>query len=357
MTSDREKSTKIKQYAGYAFSIILSAAFLYLAFHNIELSKSLELVSRASIFWMFIFIIVFIAAPVIRAYRWKYMIHSFKPNASVFNLFGATMIGYGINCVIPRLGEIYRALFLGRWEKLSRTSMFGTVIVERVLDVLALWFSVLISVTIYSGDLYKDIPWLESAIILGFAALFFVIAFIVLLVWQKEKFYKITLKLIGKISAKAADKLSYIFNMLIDGFTGIKGAKNYFLTIFLTVVVMIVYGLNSYAGFYMLNMNEMQTVSFGMAWIVMTIAAFGIVIPTPGGTGSYHFIVIFVLTQLFFFDEEIALAYALLTHFISYFVFILSTVFFIYFINNRHVSEGNKKETLFSVLKFNPDGK
>ena len=347
----------VKQYAGYAFSIILSAAFLYLAFHNIELSKSLELVSNASIFWMFIFILVFIAAPVVRAYRWKYMINSIKPNASVFNLFGAIMIGYGINCVIPRLGEIYRALFLGRWEKLSRTSMFGTVIVERVLDVLALWFSVLISVTIYTGDLYKDIPWLESAIMLGFAALFIVIAFIVLLVWQKEKFYRITLKIVSKISHRAADKLSYIFNMLIDGFASIKGFKNYSFTILLTIIVMLVYGLNSYVGFFMLHMNDIQSVSFGMAWIVMTIAAFGIVIPTPGGTGSYHFIVISVLTQLFFFNEEIASAYAILTHFISYFVFILSTVFFIYFINNRHVSEGNKKETLFSVLRFNPDEK
>ena len=233
--------------------------------------------------------------------------------------------------------------------------MFGTVIVERVLDVLALWFSVLISVTIYTGDLYKDVPWLESAIGLGFVALFLVIAFIVLLVWQKEKFYQITLKVISKISHKAADKLLYIFNMLIDGFASIKGVKNYFFTILLTVIVMIVYGLNSYVGFFMLNMNDMQNVSFGMAWIVMTIAAFGIVIPTPGGTGSYHFIVISVLTQLFFFNEEIASAYAILTHFISYFVFISSTVFFIYFINNRHVSEGNKKETLLSVLKFNPD--
>lgn len=355
MISGNQKNSKLKQYAGYAFSVILSAAFLYLAFHNIELSKTFDLVANASIFWMVIFILVFLAAPVVRAYRWKFMINSFKPNASVFNLFGATMIGYGINCVIPRLGEIYRALFLGRWEKLSRTSMFGTVIVERVLDVLSLWFSVLISVAIYSGDLYQDVPWLKSAIVLGFVASFLVVAFMFLLVWQKEKFYSLTLRIVSKISKKAADKLSYIFNMLIEGFASIKGFKNYFFTIFLTVIVMLVYGLNSYVGFYMLNMDSIQNVSFGMAWIVMTIAAFGIVIPTPGGTGSYHFIVISVLTQLFFFNEDIASAYAILTHFISYFVFILSTVFFIYFINNRHVSEGNKKETIFSVLKFNPD--
>lgn len=357
MISDKEKNTKLRQYAGYGFSVILSAAFLFLAFRNIDFSKTIELVYQASFFWIIIFILVFILSNIVRAYRWKYMIHSIKPDASAFNLYGATMIGNGINCVIPRLGEIYKAMFLGRWEKLSRSSMFGTVIVERVLDTLALWISVLASVAIYSGNLYKDVSWLKPAIIFGFLILFLGIAFIVVLIWQKEKFYKIILNIVNKIIPNASDKLSYVFEMLLDGFASIKGFKNYSLTIFLTIVMMLVYGLNSYVGFYMMKMNEVQTVSYGMAWILMTIAAFGIVIPTPGGTGSYHFIVIFVLTQLFYFDEEIASAYALLTHVLSYIIFISSTLFFIYFINNRHVSEGNKKETLLSVLKFNPDDK
>jgi hypothetical protein len=59
------------------------------------------------------------------------MIKPVKPDASTLNLFGALMIGYGINCVIPRLGELYRGLFLGNGKNISRTTMFGTVIVER----------------------------------------------------------------------------------------------------------------------------------------------------------------------------------------------------------------------------------
>jgi uncharacterized membrane protein YbhN (UPF0104 family) len=88
-----------------------------------------------------------------------------------------------------------------------------------------------------------------------------------------------------------------------------------------------------------------------MAWILMTISAFGIIIPTPGGTGSYHAIIILVLTTLFSFSQEISAAYAILTHIISYVSFILSTVFFTYFINKRQVKKGGKKENFLSVFK------
>ena len=76
---------------------------------------------------------------------------------------------------------------------------------------------------------------------------------------------------------------------------------------------MILYGYTAYLGFFVLNLNEMYDISYGMAWIVMTLSAFGIVIPTPGGAGSYHFIVISILVSLYSFTQEIASAYALFT--------------------------------------------
>ena len=51
------------------------------------------------------------------------------------------MVGYGVNCVTPKLGEVTRAVLLGKWEKLSRSSMFGTVILERVIDLISLGLS------------------------------------------------------------------------------------------------------------------------------------------------------------------------------------------------------------------------
>ncbi|MGD8777943.1 MAG: lysylphosphatidylglycerol synthase transmembrane domain-containing protein [Ignavibacteria bacterium] len=356
MTSDKKRIDP-KKITGYVISILLTTVFLYLAFRNVDLNEAFYLVTQASPKWVVIFIIIFLIAPLIRAYRWKVLIRSVKPDASVVNLFGATMIGYGINCVIPRMGELYRALFLGKWEKISRSSMVGTVIVERIIDVIALAFSVIVSGLIYSGDLYEEITWLKPSLYLGFVFIFVLIMFIYFIVVLKDRFYNMIIKYVGKISSKAAEKLAYILDMLIDGFNTIKSKKDFLIIAVTSAVIMVFYGLNSYAGFFMMKMDTMQEVTFGMAWILMTIGAFGVVIPTPGGTGSYHFITIFVLTTIFNFDNDVSSAFAILTHLLSYIIFILSTVLSIYFINKKQSSSGGEKENIFSVFKFNMDEK
>jgi uncharacterized membrane protein YbhN (UPF0104 family) len=204
---------------------------------------------------------------------------------------------------------------------------------------------------IYSGDLYKELNWLRSALIIGAVAILLLIVLLYLTVRFKEKFYNAIVKFIGKISSTAAEKAAGAFHTLTDGFASIRSWQSYLYTFMLTIAVMLVYGYNSYLGFYMLHMNDIQNVTLGMAWILMTISAFGIIIPTPGGTGSYHAIIIVVLTSLFGFTQEISAAYAILTHFISYFLFILSTVLFTYFINKRQVKLGGTKENFFSVFK------
>lgn len=351
MTSGNPTLHTIKKIAGYVFPFLLTGVFLYFAFRDVDLNKAFELISQISIPYLIIFLIVFYLSHYLRAVRWKIMISSVKKEVTIINAMGATMIGYGVNCVVPRLGELYRGLFLAKWEGISRTSMLGTIVVERIIDILALGVAILISVKIYSGDLYKDIDWLGSASIIGFVAIIFLIVFLYLTVRFKEKFYNAIVRFIGKISSHAAEKAAGAFHTLTEGFASLKTWQNYVLTFFFTVLIMLAYGYTSYLGFYLLHMNEIQTVSYGMAWILMTISAFGIIIPTPGGTGSYHAINIFVLTTLFGFGQEISAAFAILTHFISYFVFILSTVFFTYYINRKQVKRGGKKENFLSVFK------
>ena len=70
-----------------------------------------------------------------RSLRWKYLIEPVKI-IRLLNLFSSVMIGFMANNVLPvRLGEIVRAYSIGKMEKISRSSAFATVVVERVLDI------------------------------------------------------------------------------------------------------------------------------------------------------------------------------------------------------------------------------
>ncbi len=327
------------------------AIFLYLAFKDTNFSIVLNILENISFGWYLVFLLVWFLSHLLRAYRWKIIIGSVKKDTSLLNLFGATMVGYGVNCVVPRLGELYRGLFLGKWEDISRTSMVGTVVIERVIDLLVLGISVLISIAIYSGNLYTEITWLRSTIYLGFAGILGLIVFLFLLVKFKEHFYNAILKFVGKFSTKIADGLGEAFHLLIDGFTSIEGTKNYIYIILLSFAIMLLYGGTSYVMFFVLDMQSIKEVSFSMAWIVMTISAFGVVIPTPGATGTYHFFVIFVLTNLYNFSNEISSAFAILTHTTTYVLFILSTIFLTFIINKKQEKENKPVAKFLTVFK------
>ena len=351
MTSANRVLHKIRTVSGYSFPFLLTLAFLYFAVYDVDFRQSMEKISNISAFWLIVFVIVSLIAHVVRAMRWKVILHSGNPKTSLFNLFSGVMVGYGVNCVVPRLGEFYRAFFAGKWEGISRTSMLGTVIIERVIDLLILGFSVLASIYIYSGDIFNDVLWLKSTLLIGFIVIGALIILLFLLIRLKERFVKISVKLVGRISGKLADKVEYILHMLIDGFASLKGIKNYSLTVFYSVLIMLLYGLTSYLAFFILHLENYPQVNYGMAWVVMTIAAFGIIIPTPGGTGSYHLIVKTVLVTLYGFSENIGLAYGLVTHTVTYVMFILSAYICISLVNIKRRRQGFPTENFFSVVR------
>ena len=222
--------------------------------------------------------------------------------------------------------------------------MFGTVILERIIDVIFLGLAILISVLIWSEKLYVSFPWLKSTIYITLFIIAVVIAFVYLLVRFKERFYGLIIKVIGRFSKTFAHKAAYIFDMLTQGFASLKGVKNYFYTFGLSVLIMMVYALNAYIGFLTLGMQNIQHVSYSMAWVLMSISAIGVVIPTPGAIGSYEALTKAALVLLFGFGESISLAYAILTHVLSYFLFIFTALFFFFVLNKQH-------ENLFKVMK------
>ena len=339
MTSDNTKKIPaLRGIFNFIVSIGLAALFLYLAFYDVNFSEVLQLVSHASVFWMVIFILSSMLGHYVRTVRWKVILQTVKPDAKIKYLFGALMVGYGVNCVTPKLGEVTRAILIGKWENLSRSSMFGTVIVERVIDILALGLAVLVSAFVWSSSLYESFPWLKSTLYISAVLMLVVLTLIYLSVKFKERFYGAILKIVGRLSVKLSERIGYIFEMLIQGFTSLKGTRNYFLTVFLTILLLLVYALSAFVGFYMLDMQGTMNVTYTMGWVLMSISAIGVVIPTPGATGSYHALSKSTLVLLFGFGETISAAYAFLTHIISYFLFIFTALIMFLILNKQHIN-------------------
>jgi hypothetical protein len=98
----------------------------------------------------------------------------------------------------------------------------------------------------------------------------------------------------------------------------------------------------------MLHMQTISDVTFTMAWIVMSISSIGVVIPTPGSTGSYHALAKNTLVLLFGFGETISAAYAFLTHIVSYILFILVAMLMYFLLDKQH-------SNIFNLFKTNSE--
>ena len=343
MTSGNEnKIITFRSIINFVLSAALAAVFIYVAFYNVNFSDVWFHVTKANLFWVIVFAILVLFGHFLRALRWKYILHSVKPDAKLKNLFGSLMVGYGVNSVTPKLGELTRAVLMGRWEGISRSSMFGTVILERVIDIISLAFAILIAVLISSISLYEQFPWLETTLYTSAAIIISVLILIYLSVRFQEKFYAVIIKLFGKISGSVALTVAHIFNMLTEGFNSLKGSRNYLFTIILTVLIMSVYAFTSYIGFLMLGITE---VNFGMGWVIMSISAIGVVIPTPGATGSYHTLAKSTLVLVYGFTEVIALAYAFLTHIISYSIAIVGSIISFFILNKQKAKPVSNHQT------------
>jgi len=356
LTSDKENKINVKKYLGVFFTVILALLLLYYAFKDVSFNGMMQSLRNISIGWFLLFILFFYLSHYLRAVRWKVMIKDVKKDASIINLFGAVMIGYGVNVAVPRLGELYRGLFLGRWEGISRASMLGSIILERFIDILSFTVGALICIYIYSGNLFEKITWLNSALIIGFVLILIFIIFLFSVILFKERIKGIVLRITGTFSQALTKRVETFFDTLIVGFSSISDIRGYVETFIYSVLILLCYALSTWAGFYSLGMETTGNVNFEMAWIFMIISAFGVIIPTPGGFGSYHALSIVILTSLYGFNKDISAAYALLTHTAQVVLFILSTFFFFAVINNINARKGKKKEDFISVFRVREKG-
>jgi len=126
----RQSRLVLQLLLGLAFSAVL----IWLSMRKINLAEVGHALAGANWVWFVPACGITLLAFWIRAVRWGWMLKRVKV-IPVSSLFAATMIGFAANNLLPaRLGELVRPWALGASERISRSSVFATVIVERVID-------------------------------------------------------------------------------------------------------------------------------------------------------------------------------------------------------------------------------
>ena len=123
-----------------------------------ELDSLKEAFIKADYIYLFYGLIIMLLSHMSRAYRWKYMLEPLGHKPNFWKMYHSVMIGYVINLTIPRSGEVARAGYYAKYQKdLKFDKVFGTIIVERIIDLVMLGIAVLIT-----ANLQKDIEAFNS---------------------------------------------------------------------------------------------------------------------------------------------------------------------------------------------------
>lgn len=235
---------------------------------------------------------ILIASHLSRAIRWRILMAplGFKPR--VLNTFFAVMVGYLANLAIPRLGEVLKCTILGKYEKVPADKLVGTILVERVIDVISLVIVFLIAIATqldiigaYAQTTLRK-NFLSGGVELVVIKIVAVIALLIVGYYLMKFIFK-KYKDIGFIR-----KLNTLFNGVGAGLASIKNLQHKTAFILHTVFIWSCYAAGTYLGFFVIA--ETSDLPFAAVFPVLAFASIGMIV-TPGGIGTYQYFIMEVM--------------------------------------------------------------
>lgn len=312
MTSIQKK--RIFTILQYLFFLGIGIVLLWLSFRKLDMQEVWNDIVAANYYWMIVALVFAIASHIFRALRWNLLINSLNYKTKVSTTFYAVMIGYLANTAVPRMGEFVRCGVLSKKEKIPFNALFGTVISERIFDLITLMVIIFLVIVFQLKSLGTFVsttfgPFFENLFSNIQSLLLFVGIVIITIVAI------IGLILVFKTRIKSLpfyQKIRGFLDGLLEGIKTIKKLREKWRFLIYTVLIWLFYALMVYFPVFM--MPETSQLTFVDALTILAIGSLGIVAPVPGGIGAYHFIVKAVLVEIFGIGGNAAGSFAAITH-------------------------------------------
>ncbi len=295
----------LRRHLSLIAGLVISAVAVYLSFRKIDLPtlwKSLCAINP----WLLIPAVgVLFLCFILKGTAWKYLLYPAKPDIAWTSTTSVLVIGLMVNDLFPaKMGELARAYLLGEKEKLPKSLCLSTIMVEHLLDILILSLFLVFLLPLVS------IPvWLRnSGLLVGLGALGLIFV-LVLIMRQEERCKRWIGRLMPRLPGKVQAKVFQILNDVIRGFRAVAGRYIFYALAFLFgmwgVVFLFTHLVMGASGL---------SLPFYAAIMLVIFTAFGKIIPSsPGAIGTYHYLVILVLTA-FGVSKEAALSCAIVLH-------------------------------------------
>lgn len=269
-------------------------------------TETIQAFKRANYFWVLLAPLIGFIANFVRTQRWRLMLRPIGYNPNYWNTFHAVMVMYFFNLFVPRLGEVTRCTMLAEYEKVPVEKSLGTMVTERLLDVICLG-GVFLCILLFLGQenfnaIYKEFQQLTAGIKGGTVSLVLKYAVPVLLLIGIGGF---SIWYINKNGINKLQELVIVrIKSLLTSIFSIKDIREKSQFVLLTVGMWLAYLVMFYVNFKALP--ETTHLPFSVALICLFFGSLAVVL-TPGGIGIFP-IVIQTILVAFTINPSIALA-------------------------------------------------
>ena len=257
--------------------------------------------------WMLLSLPFGISAQVFRALRWRQALEPMGEKARRSTCINAIFLSYGSSLVVPRVGEFLRCGVLKRWDGVSFSRGIGTVVTERVVDVLMILLlsgiTVLLQLPVFLR-IAKETGMSADGILGRFTPTGYLVTGLCLLLigvmtwWAVRKF-------------DFLNKLRGMFQELKTGIFSIRYIRQRWLFICYSLGIWVSYFLHFYLTFYCFSYT--RELGVVVALVAFVVGTFAVLVPTPNGAGPWHFAVKTVLV-LFGVSQVDGALFALIVH-------------------------------------------
>lgn len=257
--------------------------------------------------WLIVMAVVAMISHLLRAQRWRMLLEPSGYKGQLKFSFLSLMVGYLVNMVIPRGGEVSRCYNLYKLDKTPVDVSFGTVVIERIVDLVCLLTLIAIAFIVESDKLFEFIETLPigedgessgSNMLLYIAGALIILGMI--LYWLIKKNKKLNAFIVRT------------WHGFKDGFLSIFRLKNKGLFAAYSVLIWGLYFLMSYTV--ILAFPETKHLGVEAVLSLFAIGSIAMAAPLPGGAGSYHILVPQGLVFLYGIPQADAVAFTFIFH-------------------------------------------
>ncbi|MGK0325668.1 MAG: hypothetical protein ACJA2M_001582 [Polaribacter sp.] len=261
----------IKKNLKVILPLVFGGFLVWYSISKISIDILIGYFKEANYSWIFLGLFFGILSHLSRAYRWKFMLDplGFKPKFT--NSVLAVLVGYLVNLAIPRAGEISRALVLTNYEDVPFEKGFGTIVAERIADLVMMLCIILITLFVQFDFIYELLTKNFNPIKISISLAILIIGFYILSY------------LVKKATSGFLLKIKTFFTGLKEGVTSIFKMKNKWAFIFHTLFIWVMY-----VAMFWATIPAIEGLNVPLGGILIGFIAGGFSIAaTNGGIGLY----------------------------------------------------------------------